>query len=493
MRDLLTNPCWSEADLGEPLPDSAHAVSVAMPRWQDVIGYEEENPAVLEKLRCGYPRFFLPPLLQQLFVSVRQRFGRAGEECIAFPSPEAAARCLDFIGRRTQESARIEPVGPFGLTAVFFPESIRRTARLYWRFSGETVNTRQALCLLENRTPDIAAGQTAKQTIRKRLAHLAGTSPADVFLFPSGMAAVFAVHRMLREAIPGKRSVQLDFPYVDVLKVQEEFGEGTLFHPTPNAGALAEIRQLARTGEACGVFCEIPSNPLLRSARLSEFIADLQQNGVPFILDDTVATVVNIDALSVADAAITSLTKSFSGNGDVLAGAVTLNPKSPRYAEFQRFLTREFASNDIFWPEDAVALEINSRDFPKRVRRTSQNAAALAGFLRSHPSVAEVYYPGPGDGLDEILRPGADRGCLLSFVLHNAAAAPAVFDQLRICKGPSLGTNYTLACPYTLLVHYQELDWAERCGVPRHLIRVSVGLEETDDLLARFTDALHHA
>jgi cystathionine gamma-synthase len=79
---------------------------------------------------------------------------------------------------------------------------------------------------------------------------------------------------------------------------------------------------------------------------------------------------------------------------------------------------------------------------------------------------------------------------LLSLTLRDPAATPAFFDRLRLCKGPSLGTNYSLACPYTLLAHYTELEWAARCGVSRDLIRVSIGLEDPAELIARFQDAL---
>jgi cystathionine gamma-synthase len=75
-------------------------------------------------------------------------------------------------------------------------------------------------------------------------------------------------------------------------------------------------------------------------------------------------------------------------------------------------------------------------------------------------------------------------------VLHGGEAATRSFyDALEVNKGPSLGTNYTLVCPYTLLAHYGELDWAEACGVSRYLLRVSVGLEPLETLIARFDKA----
>ncbi len=60
-------------------------------------------------------------------------------------------------------------------------------------------------------------------------------------------------------------------------------------------------------------------------------------------------------------------------------------------------------------------------------------------------------------------------------------------------KGPSFGTRFTLACPYTLLAHYHELEWAEGCGVSANLLRISCGIEETETIIAAFEEALVHA
>ena len=61
-RDLLNDPCWQGKDLGHPLPDSPHAVSVALPRWSDVIAYEDQDPKCRSQLRAVYPRFAFHPL-----------------------------------------------------------------------------------------------------------------------------------------------------------------------------------------------------------------------------------------------------------------------------------------------------------------------------------------------------------------------------------------------------------------------------------------------
>ena len=79
---------------------------------------------------------------------------------------------------------------------------------------------------------------------------------------------------------------------------------------------------------------------------------------------------------------------------------------------------------------------------------------------------------------------------MFSMVLKDCErTSPRFFDALRMAKGPSLGTNYSLCCPYTLLAYYDELDAVEKYGVSRWLLRVSAGMEDIDDLIDRFERA----
>ena len=123
----------------------------------------------------------------------------------------------------------------------------------------------------------------------------------------------------------------------------------------------------------------------------------------------------------------------------------------------------------------------------------SASSTALFEHLRAHPKVVKTWHSSVngGPGYRFIQREGGGHGCLVSFVLKDAArSSPVFYDALRLCKGPSLGTDFSLACPYVLLAHYDELDWTESCGADRFLIRVSTGLEPIKDLIARFDEAL---
>ena len=489
MSDLITSPLWQADSLGSPLPDNEFGVSVSLPLWRHVVGYEEGDAAVISQFRSGYPRFFLPTQIARLFEAAEQRFAGKDERCLVFPRAIHAQRCLEFA----KCGGRVESFGELGLGVAVFPAEAYAAARKFWRFGGEVVSARQANeALGVSPVTSKEAGNAASTTLRARLAGYSGQNPVDVFLFPSGMAATFAVHRMLLACFPGRKTVQLDFPYVDVLKVQQMFGAGAHFFPLNRDAEYEELGALLKQEPVAGIFSEVPTNPLLRCVdypRLQSLLSVVQPE-VPLIVDDTIGTAVNVDAFRVADVVTTSLTKAFSGAGNVLAGSVIVNKASRHHAVFSAFL-RDHADNELFGA-DAMVLEQSSRDFAQRAAVMSRNSIGLYEYLSNHPKVGRVWHSlnEGGAGYQMLQREGAGHSGMFSFALKDPATAPAFYDALAVCKGPSLGTNFTLVCPYTLLAHYDELDWAESCGVPRHLIRVSAGLEPLGDLVARFERAL---
>jgi cystathionine gamma-synthase len=298
------------------------------------------------------------------------------------------------------------------------------------------------------------------------------------------------VQRILEELYPKRKCLQLEFPYVDVLKVQEQFGAGVVFLPLDGSGDLGEFEKLIKRRKFAGVYCELASNPLLRTVDILRLGEVLRKHDVPLIADDTVGTVHNIDAYRAADVVTTSLTKYYSGVGNLLAGSVTLRADSRFRKVFAQKL-KEMDRCDL-WDADAIILEQNSRDYARRMARLNENGEAIFEYLNAHPRVKQVWYPKnqTREIYDSIRREGGGYGALMSIVLNNAPRVTKKFyDALRVSKGPSLGTSYSLACPYTLLAHYGELDWAEECGVSRHLVRISVGLEDKKDLIRRFEKA----
>jgi len=488
MTDLLTNPLWRADDLGKPLPDSMHAVSVCLPRWADAVGYEENDPRVMAVLRAGYPRFVYHPLCQRLFDQMAKQYGQADERCLVFPSKRAADRFEVWMASR-RAVVRLHETNNNGVIVACFAKGHADLARTYWQHTGDGVSSRLAEACLNRRV--VPAAPEAKLTLRRRIADLANAEPDNVFLFPTGMTAIFTIHRALQRVYPERRAAQFGFPYVDTLKILEKFGPGATFFPQGTEADLDILGTAVNSEPLSGIFTEVPSNPLLTTPKLMRLAALCRFQNIPLIVDDTIASWVNTDVLHLADITCASLTKAFSGVGDVAGGAAILNANSLRYQPIFDAIREEY--EDTLCGLDAQVLEANSRDYYERTHRMNAAAQALAEHLRDHPKVKRVYYPSmvTRDAYDAVRRFEGGYGPLISIDLHEGeTSAPKFYDRLRVCKGPNLGTNFTLACPYTILAHYGELDWAESCGVSRYLIRISVGLEPADELIERFDEAL---
>jgi cystathionine gamma-synthase len=135
----------------------------------------------------------------------------------------------------------------------------------------------------------------------------------------------------------------------------------------------------------------------------------------------------------------------------------------------------------------------NSSGFPSRVLKANQTASAIANQIRRHPKVLKVFYPegsATQQYYDAHKRVGAGYGFLLSIEFVHPSSAISFYDALAVAKGPSLGTNFTLACAYAWLAHAKELQWAAGYGVTEHLVRISVGIEEATELEAIVDAAL---
>lgn len=471
---LHSHPLCRAEDLGSPIPASPHAVSVCLPEWADVIGYEEKDPRVIEKMRTGYPRFFFHPLIQR----VREQLSpKPGRDVLPFHDEAAARECAALAHGKAVEVN--------GLWAAYFPAESLPLARAYWQHAGRILSSRAAAEWLE--TQKISAPDPRlERVLRERLASWSGADPEKIHLHPSGMAAIFAAFQLVTSRRPGRRTVMFGFPYTDTLKILQKFGSGVEFFAQGDSQDLERLAGLLTREEIAGIFCEVPSNPLLRTPDLISLAELAHRHGVPVVVDDTIGTAFNVDVLPHADLVATSLTKAISGEGDVMAGALSFSPKIDG-------LQIPPTQPGGIHAGDLAVLEKNSRDFPERMALCNANALALAEFLSKHPAVGSVWHPAfPLSPYYEALRkPNGGHGTLLSFLPKNAPRnTPRVFEQLAVCRGISLGTTYTLACPYVQLAHYHELDWARSCGIDPFLLRVSAGAEPREDLIGRFERAL---
>ncbi|CAI5719529.1 unnamed protein product [Hyaloperonospora brassicae] len=496
-----------------------------MPKWAHVVAYEEGQPDVLSALSCGYPRFFRHPVVVELQALVQNQIvppsnDVAKWEVMVVPTAEVAQRLHRFLldgpkpasVKNTDVSVHVVKNV---VHAVRFPRCMGHSAKHFWQHAGEIVSSRHALQLLhalQHADPSRLAvprlGQTAKhRALQARVAARYFESPLDsdtpVALYPTGMAALFATVRLLQQ-LRGRdgRGILVGFSYVDTLKIlsrREWCAQGVHFFPTGSEADLQAVEAIVATEKnVLGIWTEFPSNPLLSMVQLKRLAACAHAQGTVLVVDDTVGSFnVNVMQQGCADLVVTSLSKIFSGSGTVMAGSVVLNPASVMADELRTVFAPDV---DSFLAEDDVEVLLEqSENLTERLAKTNASAATIVERLVTHPVVKDVYYPTRGDTrtlYDPFLHlPGETDtpryGPLVSILLHGGLEpAKAFYDTLTIAKGPSLGTNFTLACPYTLLAHYGELDFVETCGVDRNLIRISIGQEDPEDIWADFEQAL---
>ncbi len=340
---------------------------------------------------------------------------------------------------------------------------------------------------------DLAAAPSPRMD--SNLRGVAGLSEDDVYLYPCGMNSIFNAHRMLLEARGPMKSISYGFPYVDTLKILEKFGPGCVFYGNGSSEDLDDLEKRLESGERfLALFCEFPGNPMLKCPDLQRIrrLADAYDFGV--VVDETIGNFINVHVLPYADVVVSSLTKIFSGECNVMGGSTILNPRGRYYQALKKVATFDYEDN--YLAEDVIFMERNSRHFVSRIERINNNAEAICDILRAHPLVKTVYYPKYNTSrpfYDACKTPNGRYGGLLSFTFHTISQAIAFYDRIETAKGPSLGTNFTLTSPYVILAHFLELDWAAQFGVPAELIRISVGLEDADDLKSRFAVALKAA
>lgn len=238
-------------------------------------------------------------------------------------------------------------------------------------------------------------------------------------------------------------------------------------------------------------YCESLTNPTLELADLRGIAAFARERGLISMIDNTFATPVNLRPVALGfDLVLHSATKYLNGHSDLVAGAVM--GRAELVATVHRKLNHLGGSLD---PHAAFLLQRGLKTLAVRVRHHNGSALALARMLAAHPRVQRVRYPGltdhPAHARARELLTGF--GGMLSFEPHGGAAvAHAVIAALRLpVEAPSLGGPETLVTRPAATSHV-GLDPATResLGITDALVRVSVGLEDADDLCEDFTQAL---
>jgi hypothetical protein len=265
----------SPQPLGRPLPLDEHAVSVSLPTWADVVGYEEGDKRVTDLMKIGYPRFKVHACIERLIELTKQKHHiEASQECIILPTQHVANSFIKFLNHGgCAEGVSLIGIGYLGVHAVAYPAEYKAQGRKFWQHTGEIVSSRlieDALRSIESNASkvdwavttahnpsgvrlsasdehmmkfrqgidlDFSSTQTVAEfedsqvefvsgVIKERIACIVHEPAEQVTLCVSGMAAIFGALKSAQEldrqnnCIPGK-IVVFGFPYLDTLKVTQ--------------------------------------------------------------------------------------------------------------------------------------------------------------------------------------------------------------------------------------------------------------------------------
>jgi cystathionine gamma-synthase/methionine-gamma-lyase len=256
---------------------------------------------------------------------------------------------------------------------------------------------------------------------------------------------------------------------------------------------LAAVERAIHDKKPGCVFMETVSNPLLRVGAVDEIARLTRAAGAAFVVDSTFSTPMLLKPLALgANIVVHSATKYLAGHGDVLGGVVISDPD---HHETVRTLSR--IAGPVMGPFESYLTMRGIKTLALRFGRQCENACKLATWLASHPAVERVYYPADPKHPDaptirRLFAPGLF-GAIVSFEIKDfdKQAVMSLMDKLKmVVPGTSLGDVHTLLL-YPVMSSHRDVAprVRERMGIRENLVRVSLGIEAIDDVIADFDQA----
>ncbi|RFU24206.1 hypothetical protein B7463_g12135, partial [Scytalidium lignicola] len=524
-------------------PAPRHSVTVHMPGWQNVEKFAADSRSVITTFNNAYPRMKPHKDIVALGSAVLKHLKADNNEaCLLFSSLQSARECLEYsISLRRDDGVSKTPVALEQIRiraviakdlffAVIFPREKYLVVGGFWTIPGVGVSSRFAeinlehldqlneVELSEDSAPRLNFKTPDHELLRDRIIQYLDRAPLtnqqlrpsikDVYFFPTGMAAIYKTHSYLVN-LHQSTTVLFGMAFMNTITAFEEFGPNfKLF----GLGTDADLRDLevflqeehSQGRKVQAIWAEFPANPILVTPNITKLRALATEYDTILIIDDTIAGFANVDITYMTDIHISSLTKSFNGYADVIAGSAVLNPASPKYNDLKHLFDKHYVPE--LYVADAKAIEQNSRDYLPRTTKLNENASALVRYLHScaqdpKSAVCNAYHPSinvSGGHYEQFMRPATAEftsgyGCLLNVEFEDLPTTIAFYDNLNLHKGPHLGAPFTLAFAYTMSAYGTKLDWAAQYGLRPTQIRISAGLEDTATLLEEFKIAVEAA
>ncbi|MBM7553822.1 bifunctional cystathionine gamma-lyase/homocysteine desulfhydrase [Thalassobacillus pellis] len=308
------------------------------------------------------------------------------------------------------------------------------------------------------------------------------------FAFGSGMAAITAVLMTFNQ---GDHIIFTDDVYGGtyrlVSKVLNRFGLDATFVDTSDMEKI----EAAVTDKTKAIYIETPTNPLLKITDLEKVSNFAKEKGFTFIVDNTFSTPYWQNPIDYgADIVLHSATKYLGGHSDVVAGLVVVN--SAQLAEDVHFVLN--SSGGVLGPHDSWLLMRGIKTLGIRMEEIESNTKAFVDFLSELPEVTNIYYPGLENhkGHDVHHKQARGYGGMISFDVGSGERADQVLRNVRyFTLAESLGAVESLISVPAMMTHASiPKERRGELGITDGLIRVSIGLEDIEDLKEDFLDAL---
>ena len=310
------------------------------------------------------------------------------------------------------------------------------------------------------------------------------------FVFTSGMAGIDAVFRLLR---PGDHAVLSDSVYGGVYRLTTQllvqFGMEFTFVDTSCAKNVAQaIRPSTKM-----LYIETPTNPTMLVTDLAAMGSLARERNVTLVVDNTFLSPYFQQPITFgAHVVVHSMTKYLNGHSDMTGGAVILTRQED--ADKIYFLQRSTGAG--LAPMDCFLVSRGIKTLAVRMDRHNLNGMAIAHHLEAHPKVKRVFYPGLASHPQHEVAKRQQRGfgAMISFELGSLAAARRLLDHVRLCSlAESLGGVETLISHPASMTHASiPAEVRAKTGITEGLVRISVGIEDVEDLIADLDQALDH-
>jgi O-acetylhomoserine (thiol)-lyase len=371
-------------------------------------------------------------------------------------------------------------------------------------------DARQLASVFQGKEPGFRYGRQGNPTISALEEKITKMEDGVATLcFATGMGAIGAVFQALLRA--GDHVVSSSFLFGNTNSLWQTVGGQGVGVDFVDATDVANVAAALKP-ETRIVFVETIANPRTQVADLAKIGALCREKGILYVVDNTMTTPYLFRPKSVgAGLVVNALTKSIGGHGNALGGSLTdtgvydwtayphiaANYKKAAPAQWGMAQIRAKGLRDFgasLAPEAAHHIAVGAETLALRMERTSANALALARMLEADERVAAVHYPGLASHPQHALTTALFRayGSLFSFELKDGIDCFDYLNRLKIAISASnLGDTRTLVIPVAHTIFFEM--GAERrasMGIAESLIRVSVGIEDTDDLVEDFRAAL---